>query len=409
MKQISLFINTLFSLLVLSAITQFAGAQKNDCIFKDPVFNMDFGTGMYSPINSTNIPNYRRVSSFCPLDGHYSYSSYTNRCHGDDWHTLNEDHTPGDNNGNMMLVNAFEGGGVFLTATVTGLTENTRYEFSACLMNLCHLNGGCTPLPPNILILLWTPAGRLVGEFKTGQLPQGNEPVWKRYAGFFSTAAQETNLLLTMSDITLGGCGNDFALDDIIIRECIKPEPPVTEIPKQVITKTKKTSPPTKPIAKKESVKKPFVKTTEKVSAIESIRDSSINNKVVSKQKPVMIPLPAILLSRTNPVIKQLEFEAGELQINLYDNAEIDGDTVSVYHNNALIVSKARLSQKPISFKLNISTDEPHHELVMVANNLGSIPPNTSVMIITAKDKRFQVFITSSEQKNAKVVIDLKD
>jgi hypothetical protein len=45
----------------------------------------------------------------------------------------------------------------------------------------------------------------------------------------------------------------------------------------------------------------------------------------------------------------------------------------------------------------------------MVANNLGAIPPNTSLMIVTAKDKRYQVYITSTEQQNAKVVIDLKE
>ena len=95
--------------------------------------------------------------------------------------------------------------------------------------------------------------------------------------------------------------------------------------------------------------------------------------------------------------------------IDLYDNGEIDGDTVSVYHNNTLIVSRARLSAKAISFRFPVDGAHPHHELVMVANNLGSIPPNTSLMIITAKDKRYEVFISSSEQKNAKVVIDLKN
>jgi hypothetical protein len=52
---------------------------------------------------------------------------------------------------------------------------------------------------------------------------------------------------------------------------------------------------------------------------------------------------------------------------------------------------------------------DPHHELIMVAENLGSIPPNTSLMIITAAKQRFQVFISSSEQKNAKIAIDLKE
>jgi len=44
----------------------------------------------------------------------------------------------------------------------------------------------------------------------------------------------------------------------------------------------------------------------------------------------------------------------------------------------------------------------------MVADNLGEIPPNTSVMIINAAGVRYEVFISSTEQRNAKVVIELK-
>jgi hypothetical protein len=49
-----------------------------------------------------------------------------------------------------------------------------------------------------------------------------------------------------------------------------------------------------------------------------------------------------------------------------------------------------------------------HHEFVMVANNLGSIPPNTALMVITTGGKRYELFISSDEKKNAKVVIDFK-
>ena len=403
--------NIFLSLFLICALTLQTGAQNNDCIFKEPVFKIDFGTENNSPdINTGYLPYYRRVSTSCPMDGHYSYSSYTRHCNDDDWFTLDEDHTPGDDDGKMMVVNASEIGGIFFTATITGLTENTRYEFGACMMNLCRIGGHCPVLPPNILIYLKTPEGRLVGQFQTGQLPQGSEADWKRYAGFFNTAAKETTLLLTMEDITIGGCGNDFALDDIIIRECIKPQPPVTEKPKPIKTAPEKTQTIPKPVAKKEPVKPPVVKNNNKVNVIErSNRDTSINSRVVSTQKPILVPVPQILLSRTNPVIKHFTVEAGEIQINLYDNGEIDGDTVSVYHNNELIVSKARLSQKPISFRVTVDAGHPHHELIMVANNLGSIPPNTSVMIITANDKRYQVFISSSEQNNAKVVFDLKE
>ena len=73
-----------------------------------------------------------------------------------------------------------------------------------------------------------------------------------------------------------------------------------------------------------------------------------------------------------------------------------------------MVVSHAGLSTKAVTVKLTVDENEPHHELVMVADNLGSIPPNTSLMVVTTKNRRYEVFISSTEQKNAKVVIDLQ-
>ena len=53
----------------------------------------------------------------------------------------------------------------------------------------------------------------------------------------------------------------------------------------------------------------------------------------------------------------------------------------------------------------NADEKDASHEFVMVADNLGSIPPNTSLMIITAGEKRYELFVTSTEQKNAVVKI----
>ena len=116
-----------------------------------------------------------------------------------------------------------------------------------------------------------------------------------------------------------------------------------------------------------------------------------------------------MLTNRANPTVKHFDVEAGEVRLDLYDNGEIDGDTVSIYHNNSLAVGRTKLSQKPINLRIAVNAANPHHELVMVAENLGSIPPNTSVMIVTAGAKRYQVMISSTEQKNAKVVFDLKE
>ena len=93
----------------------------------------------------------------------------------------------------------------------------------------------------------------------------------------------------------------------------------------------------------------------------------------------------------------------------MYDDGEIDGDTVTINHNNQLLVAHAGLSAKPITLKIKVDKEHPHHELVMVADNLGSIPSNTSLMILTAAGKRYEIFISSTEQKNAKILIDLKE
>ncbi len=117
---------------------------------------------------------------------------------------------------------------------------------------------------------------------------------------------------------------------------------------------------------------------------------------------------PEILKKRSNDVVQTITTSAREIKIDLYDNGEIDGDMISVFHNNEMIVNRKILAHKPISFTIQLNEDDPHHEFVLVAENLGSIPPNTALMVVTAGSKRHELFITSTEQKNAVVVFDYK-
>jgi len=117
------------------------------------------------------------------------------------------------------------------------------------------------------------------------------------------------------------------------------------------------------------------------------------------------IPIPDVIKTRSNPLIKTITTNAPDIKVELYDNGEIDGDTITVYDNNQVIAWKKGLTDKPII--LNIKADEstPVHEFVMVADNLGSIPPNTALMIITTGGKRYQLYISSDKQKNARVEV----
>ena len=392
----------LFLFLMLSTACQ-SGAQSYDCQLKPPSYTIHFGTGNVRDLNSTSLSNYRRVSFSCPGDGYYSYAAATSDCFMGDWHTIMEDHTPGDIAGNMMLVNASYTPGPFLITSVFNLKSNTQYEIAAWLMNLCRISEKCPyPLLPNITMKLQVPSGKVIAQFNTGDLQRLNAPKWTHYGAVFTTPQSFSSLTLTLIDNNPGGCGNDFALDDITFRECVKKQ---TELTFSKVRKEKPVKP--KPITQKTSTVRTKINavpvTTEKQNTINVIPPPVIKQKLPDFPAP-----PSVLTQRSNPLIKQIETEAGEIRLDVYDNGIVDGDTVSIYHNNILIVSHRRISEKPITVTIPVNAEHPHHELVMVAENLGSIPPNTSLMIVTAGDKRYEVFISTDEQKNAKVVIDLK-
>lgn len=105
---------------------------------------------------------------------------------------------------------------------------------------------------------------------------------------------------------------------------------------------------------------------------------------------------------REKEVVQNVIVDTSNIKIELYDNAEIDDDTVSVFLNNTLLLHKKRLTDKPLV--LNISAfPNTDYELMMYAENLGKIPPNTSLMVITAGKKKYEMRISSNEQKNAVV------
>jgi hypothetical protein len=115
------------------------------------------------------------------------------------------------------------------------------------------------------------------------------------------------------------------------------------------------------------------------------------------------LKLPPSLTKRKAELVKEIKVDTGLIKIDFYDNGQIDGDTISVYTNGMPVVSNKRLSTQPVSVTIKIDLKKTEQELIMVGENLGSIPPNTALMIVTAGDKRYQLYLTSDEQKNAMV------
>lgn len=404
----------LFLLFVCCSSMGFTFGQTRDCNFAKPVISIDFGDDRNPRdfLLTQLKDNYRRVNNFCPNDGEFTFTSHTGGCYYGNWLTFTKDHTPGSVNGRMMIVNASFTPATFFSVALTSLKPNTQYELGAWMVNVCPGREGCEPTPPQIRVSIYAD-GKLLSKFYTGPVSPNSVINWQRYAGFFTTPAAFSGIVVAMDDLTSGGCGNDFALDDIEIRECriITNTPPPAPRPVVVNKPASKTVTAPPPV-KKETVKAPTppVIRNKETGVLAKESPASKPAAVQPRVKTVAAPLqvPDAIRERDNPVAQKIITPPSEITIELYDNGEIDGDTVTIYHNNKMLVSRAGLSVKPVTVTLQVDKNNPRHELVMVANNLGSIPPNTSLMVVTTKYKRYEVFISSSEQKNAKVLIELE-
>lgn len=197
---------------------------------------------------------------------------------------------------------------------------------------------------------------------------------------------------------------SDFYLEPFLKNKGLAKTPAEPKPTEPKTTPTKPVAPLKKPIAKAPVKKQP--QTKKKIPAITKV-DTIQRPKMEIAQpkkitiKPLTIPLQT--RSRENSVIRTIDITSTEVVIKIYDNGEIDDDTVSVYVDNKLVIANKRISEKPITYTFAINEDEPEHIVTMVAENLGRIPPNTSLMIVYDGETRHEVFISTNEQKNAVV------
>ncbi len=101
--------------------------------------------------------------------------------------------------------------------------------------------------------------------------------------------------------------------------------------------------------------------------------------------------------------IPEIKVDTGTLKLDFYDNAVVDGDIITIRVNKQVVASNQLLSAKPITLFVTIDLQNKFQEVEMIAENLGSIPPNTALLIVTAGKKRYRLYLTSTESKNAMV------
>jgi len=251
--------------------------------------------------------------------------------------------------------------------------------------------------------------------------------------GTYTSKFEKDGLLTKKGDNCGGGkvylrrvANSDFYIEPFL-RGKVKPGPVlVNKAPVRPNPADKKTTPVlvNKPPVKKDTAKTkvsppvvkkpPVIKTPPVVTKPVIRKDSAVlkpvagnlakNDSAIRKVKPAVItPAPPDIKNRINELVKTLTISSNQVTVKLFDNGEIDGDTISVDLDNKRVLSEKRLTASPLVLRFDLNEKEDEHELTMVAENLGNIPPNTSLMIVEAGTQRFEVRITSTEQKNAVV------
>lgn len=103
-------------------------------------------------------------------------------------------------------------------------------------------------------------------------------------------------------------------------------------------------------------------------------------------------------------VQKIIETESDSVEIAFFDNNVIDDDTITIFYRGELLVKKHRLSEDSLVFYVKINPLEDN-ELIIYANNVGSIPPNTAAMVLNDNARRVELSINCDSNKNASVII----
>lgn len=136
-----------------------------------------------------------------------------------------------------------------------------------------------------------------------------------------------------------------------------------------------------------------------------SVNNSQVANAPVSSHNPVAAEF---VHERTAATPQVVQFRSDSLSLALYDNGEIDGDTVSVLLNDEIILARQGLKASAIKKTIQIPADKDEVRLVLYAENLGRYPPNTGLLVVHDGDDVYQLRFTADLQQNAVIVFKRK-
>ena len=125
---------------------------------------------------------------------------------------------------------------------------------------------------------------------------------------------------------------------------------------------------------------------------------------ITAQKSVIMVRAAEDLAKRKTELISTIYFVSDSLVLSLYDNGEVDGDTVSVLVNNQVMIARKGLSTVPIRTTIYTPTGAIDSlSVTMYAENLGRIGPNTGLLVIEDRNSKYQVRFEGDQQKNSAV------
>lgn len=135
----------------------------------------------------------------------------------------------------------------------------------------------------------------------------------------------------------------------------------------------------------------------------------STSEKSLSAVQPTNVAKTAKLAYHLRKINapQTVEINSDSIVLALYDNGVVDGDSISVYVNGTNVIDHVKLTSTATK-KVIYTPYGNQFNILLVAENLGSIPPNTGLVVIRDGENSYQLNFSADMQTNASIVLRRK-
>lgn len=146
------------------------------------------------------------------------------------------------------------------------------------------------------------------------------------------------------------------------------------------------------------------------VIALEKTAEKEKKSEIItSKPIKVAIDNEFEFEERKKNIIQTVTYKTDSLVLALYDNGEVDGDTVSVYFNGEILMDKQGLKSTALKKTIYVTPGKDDQvEILLYAENLGRYPPNTGLLIIRDGEDRYEIRFSADFEQSAAIILKRK-